>query len=202
MKLNLLKDNIESFESPELALKATPLFDFNYELTSVGIATGCVQSNNYKVDFALTNSANPINDLLKGLINIIFEPSHIWDEDNTSWIDWYEEDGGLKWVLSTEDGHSIRVKIIAYSDFFDEASGQVKLDVTLNLLDFYYAIVHRLDVFIKKVGLLNYEQRWQNDEFPLTYFLLLKKHLIEKGHWVPTDAPLGTLSNEIDFLLT
>ncbi len=177
-------------------------FHFTYDLVSVGIVEGKVQANNQTVNFRLTNNSNPLSDLLKGMISLIFEPSHIWGEDNVSWVDWYEEEGGLKWVLSTEDGHVVHVKIIRYDDFFDESSGRVVLDTAMGLLDLYYAIIHRLDILIKKTGLLNYEQKWQKDEFPFTYFLLLKKHLIEKGHWIPTKERLGTLNDEIDFLLT
>ncbi|MBR8536598.1 hypothetical protein KDU71_13570 [Carboxylicivirga sediminis] len=177
-------------------------FHFTYNLTGVGQVEGLVQANNQSVDFKLTNSSNPLNDLLKGMIKLIFEPSHIWGEDNISWVDWYEENGGIKWVLSTEDGHVVHVKIIRYEDFFDESTGKVVLDTALSLLDFYYAIIQQLDILLKKVGLLNYEQKWQKDEFPFTYFLLLKKFLIEKGHWIPTKERLGTLSDEIDFLLT
>lgn len=177
-------------------------FHFTYNLVGVGQVEGTVQTANQIVEFNLTNNSNPLNDLLKGMIKLIFEPSHIWGEDNISWVDWYEESGGLKWVLSTEDGHVVHVKIIRFEDFFDESSGKVVLDTALGLLDFFYAIVHRLDILLKKVGLLNYEQKWQKDEFPFTYFLLLKKFLIEKGHWIPTKERLGTLSDEIDYLLT
>ncbi|WP_430810657.1 MULTISPECIES: hypothetical protein [unclassified Carboxylicivirga] len=177
-------------------------FQFTYELVGVGQVAGAIKADNQNVIFTLSNNSNPLHDLLKGMINLVFEPSHIWGEDNTSWVDWYEETGGLKWVLSTEDGQVVRVKIIRYDDFFDEASGKVVLDTAMSLLDFYYGITQSLDVFIKQLGLLNYEQKWQKDEFPITYFLLLKKHLIEKGHWIPTKGRLGTLSDEIDILLT
>ncbi len=177
-------------------------FQFTYNLVGVGQVEGTIQTNNQAVEFNLTNNSNPLNDLLKGMIKLIFEPSHIWGEDNVSWVDWYEESGSLKWVLSTEDGHVVHVKIIRYDDFFDEASGSVVMDTAMSLLDFYYAIVQELDILLKKTGLLNYEQKWQNDEFPFTYFLLLKKYLIEKGHWIPTKERLGTLSDEIDYLLT
>ncbi|MCU4154874.1 hypothetical protein J1N10_02735 [Carboxylicivirga sp. A043] len=179
----------------------TPFY-FTYNLVAVGRVEGSIEANGQQVQFKLTNNSNPLFDLLKGMINLVFEPSHIWGEDNISWVDWYEEEGGLKWVLSTEDGHIVHIKVIKYADFFDESSGKVVLDTAIGILDFYYAIVHRLDILLKKEGLLNYEQKWQKDEFPFTYFLLLKKHLIEKGHWIPTKERLGTLSDEIDFLLT
>jgi len=140
-------------------------------------------------------------DLLKGLASMIFEPSHLWDEENMCWIDWYCDQSGIKWVLSTEDGHSLKVKIIRYADIFDESTAKVAIDSQVNFVEFYSLIIRELDGFIKKTGLLNYEQKWQKDEFPLTYFLLLKKYLIERGQWIPTNEKLGTLSDEIDFLL-
>jgi len=199
VKLNATEDKNMSFEKTN---EMNNQFHFSYKLTGVGQVEGSIATNSQKVDFQLSNNSNPLHDLLKGMINLIFEPSHIWGEDNISWVDWYEEMGGLKWVLSTEDGQTIHIKIIRFEDFFDESSGKVVIDQSLGMLDFYYSIIQRLDVLIKKEGLLNYEQKWQKDEFPFTYFLLLKKHLIEKGHWIPTKERLGTLSDEIDFLLT
>lgn len=177
------------------------LFDFTYELVAGGKATGNISFGEQSVPFTVNNSSNPLFDLLKGMSSLIFEPSHIWGEDNISWIDWYEEVGALKWILSTEDGVNILVKIVKYDDIFDESSANLIIDMQYDMQDFFYAIINKLDIFIKKVGLLNYEQQWQKDEFPLTYFLLLKKYLIEKGNWIPTNEKLGTLSDEIDFLL-
>ncbi len=177
------------------------LFDFTYELVAGGKATGNISFGEQKVPFTVNNSSNPLFDLLKGMSSLIFEPSHIWGEDNISWIDWYEEVGALKWILSTEDGMHILVKIVKYDDIFDESSANLIIDMKYDMQDFFYAIINKLDIFIKKIGLLNYEQQWQKDEFPLTYFLLLKKYLIEKGNWIPTNEKLGTLSDEIDFLL-
>lgn len=199
MDFNFTKNEDSAFDK---ASAMNHPFHFTYNLVAVGVVEGNVSANNQSVDFRLSNNSNPLHDLLKGMISLVFEPSHIWGEENISWVDWYEETGGLKWVLSTDDGHIALVKIIRYEDFFDEASGQVVLETSISMLDFYYAIIHRLDIFLKKEGLLNYEQKWQKDEFPFTYFLLLKKHLIEKGHWIPTKERLNTLSDEIDFLLT
>lgn len=176
-------------------------FDFTYEIMPGGKATGIISYGTNAVPFTVNNSGNPLFDLLKGMSSLIFEPSHIWGEDNISWIDWYEEVGGLKWILSTDDGLNIFVKLVKYEDIFDESSAKLEIDMQYDMQDFFYAIVNKLDIFIKKTGLLNYEQQWQKDEFPLTYFLLLKKYLIEKGSWIPTNEKLGTLSDEIDFLL-
>ncbi|GEM_PF-1271031 len=201
MKPNAVKGSNKSVDIPENIVEMNQDFHFTYDLVAVGQASGSITSGEQSVEFSLVNNSSPLTDLLKGMINILFEPSHIWGEENISWIDWYGNDSSLKWVLSTNDGNTIHVKLIQCEDFFEE-SGKVVLETSLSLLDFYYEIIQSLDRLIKKLGLLNYEQRWQHDEFPFTYFILLKKHLIEKGHWVPTDEKLGTLNDELDFLLT
>ncbi len=190
-----------SLETSDDADGMNQILSFKYQLDKPGVARGLFGLNDEVVDFEVTNVSNPLLDLLKGLASMIFEPSHLWDEENMCWIDWYCEQCGIKWVLSTEDGHSLRVKIIRYEDFFDESTAAVAIDSVVNFVEFYSLIIRELDGFIKKTGLLNYEQKWQQDEFPLTYFLLLKKYLIERGQWIPTNEKLGTLSDEIDFLL-
>ncbi|TAJ12255.1 hypothetical protein DMA11_13465 [Marinilabiliaceae bacterium JC017] len=178
----------------------TPI-SFLYQIEKPGIASGTLSLHQQSVSFQVTNVSNPLYDLLKGMASLIFEPSHLWGEENMSWIDWYAESNGIKWVLSTEDGKQVHLKVIEYLDIFDESTGKVKIDGVCDFLDLYGAIVQRLDTFIKEMGLLNYEQQWQKDEFPITYFLLLKKHLIEKGSWVSEKIKNNTLNDEIDLLL-
>jgi len=176
-------------------------FDFTYALISGGKASGKVVFNNREIEFEVSNSGNPLYELLKGMANLIFEPSHIWGEDNISWVDWYDDSSFIRWVISTEDGLNVNVKLIHYQDAFDESTGSLVIEGSMDMPEFYYAIIYKLDKFIKRMGLLNYEQQWQKDEFPLTYFLLLKKYLIEKGSWIPTNEKVGSLSDELDFLL-
>ncbi len=176
-------------------------FDFTYELVSGGKASGRVVFNDYEVHYEVTNSCNPLFELLKGMAKLIFEPSHIWGEDNISWVDWYGDYACLRWVISTDDGLRADVKLIQYEDIFDETSSALVAEGSISIVNFYCAIIQKLDRFIKREGLLNYEQKWQKDEFPLTYFLLLKKYLIEKGCWIPTNEKVGSLSDEMDYLL-
>ncbi len=201
MKPNLSNVQADSANGYENTQRMSIPFDFTYELITGGKAAGRIEFQEHVVEFEVVNSGNPLYDLLKGMSSLIFEPSHIWGEDNISWVDWYEEVGCLRWVLSTEDGLNIQVKLIKYEDVFDESTGSVVAEGLLDMQDFYYAIIHKLDKFIKRMGLLNYEQQWQKDEFPLTYFLLLKKYLIEKGSWIPTNEKVGILSDELDFLI-
>ncbi|MGV8827764.1 MAG: hypothetical protein ACWA6U_05525 [Breznakibacter sp.] len=179
--------------------EALPLFSFQLEKSGKAMVQFC--SDEQSAKFQLTNVSNPLNDLLKGMASLIFEPSHLWGEENYCYIDWYCEETSYKWALSTEDGVMLDVKIMYASDLFDESSSVTMVDCRCNFLDFYLAIVRELDFFIKQTGLLNYEQKWQKDEFPITYLLLMKKYLIDKGHWIPNSRNNGTLSDELILLL-
>ena len=174
---------------------------FKYSLTKPGIASGMIEVNSHPVEFEVTNTGDPLTDLLRGMVSLIFEPSHIWNEENIQWIDWYGVSKSFKWVFTTDNGESINIKIIEYSDLFDNTTGITKISEKCNLTEFYLTIIQEIDRFIRKTGLLNYEQKWQNEEFPLTYFLIIKKHLLEKGiRSSPSNDP-GVLNNELNILL-
>lgn len=201
MKSNPFNEPLDSNETSDHICQNGRIMGFRYELLSKGKACGEFIYDESKVEFTVDNSTNPLSELLKGMINLIFEPSHIWGEENCSTIDWYTESGCLRWKISTENGNGLEFSLIHYTDMFDESTGDVLIESSSLMTDFYFAIVHELDIFIKRVGLLNYEQQWQGDEFPLTYFLVLKKLLIEKGSWIPSVEKVGSLSDEIDFLM-
>jgi len=173
---------------------------FTYTLTAPGTASGSVELNGQKAEFVVSNAGNPLADLLRGMVSLIFEPSHIWDEENIQLIDWYGNEKSYKWAFSTDDGETIRIKIIEYTDLFDSSTAITKLNGACPMLSFYYGIITELDRFIKDTGLLNYEQQWQKEEFPLTYFLILKKHLVERGLWDKEYKSSGILNNEMDIL--
>lgn len=175
--------------------------DFSFVLEKSGQALVQFSADDQFVKIQLTNVSNPLNDLLKGMASLIFEPSHLWGEENLAHIDWYCDDTSYKWIISTEDGASLNIKIQKTGDFFDDADTVTLLEHTCNFLDFYLAVVRELDFFIKQTGLLNYEQKWQKDEFPITYLLLMKKFLIDKGYWIPNSRNNGTLSDELILLL-
>ena len=173
---------------------------FKYQLTDPGSAASVLDINGHTVEFTVSNAGDPLSDLLRGMVAIIFEPSHIWNEENIQLIDWYGEEKSYKWILSTEDGEAVTIKIIEYTDLFDSSTGVTVLNEVTAAADLYYGIILGLDEFIKSTGLLNYEQHWQKDEFPLTYFLILKKYLIEKGLWDGQPDKSGILNNEMDIL--
>lgn len=179
--------------------EALPLF--NFQLEKSGEAMVHFSAEEQMAQFRLSNVSNPLNDLLKGMAALIFNPRHIWGEENSCHIDWYCDEMCYKWYLSTEDGVYINVKIIEAKDIFDEETYETIVNCSCNILDFYLAVVRELDFFIKQTGLLNYEQSWKKDEFPITYLLLMKKYLIDKGYWIPNSRNNGTLSDEIILLL-
>ena len=173
---------------------------FVYQIKKPGVAQGKLAIHDTIVPFEVTNVSNPLYDLLKGLVGMIYEPSHLWDEENICCIDWYCDNNALKWILNTPDGKNINIKLLALEDIFDESSAKVVLESTCKFTELYQAIIHELDRFIKEVGLLNYEQLWQKDEFPLTYFLILKKHLIEHGRWNASETESINLFDEMNIL--
>ena len=174
---------------------------FTYHIQPPGKASGKLTVSNKRVSFEITNISNPLLDLLKGLVNMIVEPNHLWEEENICWIDWFRDDSCTKWVLSTNNGTDLNIKVLGSDDIFDDSNVEVKLDATCDFMQFCKAIISELDTFLKEIGLLNYEQIWRKDEFPLTYFLILKKYLIEHGIWRPDNSDnTGNLSDEINLL--
>ena len=174
---------------------------FSYQITQTGMARVGFSLNETEVSFNATNHANPLYDLLNGMAGMILNPAHMWNEENQAWIEWYGENGALRWVLTTTDGDTLQVKIYKITDIFDDSGTNIAIDGTCNMNLFFYAIVKELDQMIKQMGLLNYSQQWQKDEFPLTTFLFLKKQLIDKGVWEVSKAQSTTLSMEMELLL-
>ncbi len=170
---------------------------FTYNIASKGLALGELTIRNHTVPFEITNVSNPLFDLLKGMVSLINEPSHLWDEENICWIDWYNDSSGYKWILSTPDGKNLHIKLDFLEDIFNESEANTVINTICNFQHFYQEIIQELDRLIKDIGLLNYEQLWQKDEFPLTYFLILKKHLMEQGKW---DSKIPDTTNFLDEL--
>ncbi len=173
---------------------------FIYHIQPPGIGTGKLVIYDKSITFDISNISNPLYDLLKGLVVMVHEPRHLWDEENVCWIDWFHDTSCYKWVLSTLDGKKLSIKVTASDDIFDDSSAKTILESSCDFMVFCNAIVKELDIFIKELGLLNYQQIWQKDEFPLTYFLILKKYLIENGLWSPGKIDDSNLDEEINIL--
>lgn len=177
---------------------------FSYHILNNGVAEGSLYLKDTSVAFQLSNFANPLRDLLHAMMQLLTEPSHLWEEENQQWIEWYLEKGMWRWLLSTHDGKHLWIKIMNAGDFDTEHSSHCLMDAQCSLDHFYLAIVSELDALIKQIGLLNYHRMWKGEEFPLTVFLYLKKYLIDKKLWQYNTSEVEghNLNREMDILLT
>lgn len=175
---------------------------FEYKLHGAGKALGHFTMRDKSVSFELSNVSNPLSDLLNGLAGLILAPSHIWGEDNVAWVEWYGQTSSWRWMLSTIDGTHLSVMVSETADMFSDSEPHTVVEGGCLLDHFILTIVTELDRMIKHHGLLNYVQQWQKDEFPVTTFLFLKKHLADKGLWEQNPIHNDTLRMETDLLLS
>jgi hypothetical protein len=176
-------------------------FGFTYKLTETGKAQGVFSLAEQELPFETVNASNPIGDLLKAMVSLIQEPAHLWDEENAAAVEWYSDNHLLVLEFSSPDGKTIDLSITRNSAPFGEESEPLSLSGTIALEDFCLGIIQELDKLIKNLGLLNYAQQWQSDEFPLTWFLILKKYLIGWKCWKPSPEEADVLESEFMMIL-
>ncbi|GAO29101.1 hypothetical protein [Geofilum rubicundum] len=177
-------------------------FRFKYKLSETGKVKGYFELNNKNLPFEVTNASNPLGDLLKAMVSFVQEPAHLWGEINATAVEWYGDDCIFVLEFSSDDGKTLQLSITRNSAPFGEQVPGMAITGTLELEQFYLTIIKELDGMIKYLGLLNYAQMWQNDEFPLTYFLLLKKYLIEWKRWTPSLEESDVLESEFMMVLS
>lgn len=177
-------------------------FKFKYDLPETGKAIGYFAFGKKELHFDALNVCNPLADMLKAMVNLIHEPSHLWGEENNVAIEWYSEDCIFVLEISSPDGKKIHFTFTKSSAPFGAEVPPVKIEGKLPLQEFYLQIIIELDLFIKRLGLLNYHQNWQNDEFPLTFFLILKKYLINWKVWIPSKEEADILESEFMMILS
>ncbi|MBQ3636004.1 MAG: hypothetical protein II951_10370 [Bacteroidales bacterium] len=172
---------------------------FSFELTQPGAALAVFVFDGVENEFELTNVCNPLGDMLSAMAAMVTNPSQLWEGENTAGFIWYCESESYNWTLTAKKGGRLEIRITQSCEFFgDDEVEIVKGECDEDL--FISKIVGALDVFIKDSGLLNYQQVWQANEFPLTYFLILKKHLIDNGKWQESGGGT-TLADESALLL-
>ena len=167
-------------------------FSFTYNLVETGRGKGLFKINDQIMEFETTQASNPLRDLLQAMVTIIQSPSHLWDEKNNAVVEWYCDKCLLLIDISSPDGKTIHLNLTYTSGPFEEEVATTNASCILPLKSFYLAIIKELDQLIKQKGLLNYTQIWQKDEFPLTFFLILKKYLINWKEW-----KLGIMDSDI-----
>lgn len=175
---------------------------FNYNLAENGRAKALLVVGDELWSFEVSNQGDPLKELLDNMCAMILTPSHLWEEQNLFATDWFCDLIGVRWTLSTADGEWLYVKLEVFDDIFDADSGNVIFETECGYIEFFNAIIKELDRFIKKVGLLNYKQKWHNQGFPISSFLFLKKMLIERGVWKPNGKASKAFTDELDLLLS
>lgn len=174
---------------------------FTYALQQPGTALATFSADGCDVEFELTNISNPLGDLLEGLVTMITTPSHIWGEDNVCHVIWYGESSSYNWQVRRVNDEMCNVLITESVDFFGDDTETELLTFSCPFMQLLHCFVSELDHFIKGIGLLNYSQKWQKDDFPVTQFLFLKKTLIDNGLWASKGAHENILNDEIKLLL-
>lgn len=175
---------------------------FTYELREPGTSFATLKVQDDIVEFELTNVSNPLGDLTEGLVTMITTPSHLWGEENTCHVIWYGEASTYKWNITYTENNQCHILITESVDFFGDDTESPLVEFDCNFHDLILCFIEELDTFIKRIGLLNYTQTWQKDEFPITQFLFLKKVLIENNKWTSSpDKANGILNDELSMLL-
>lgn len=174
---------------------------FTYELGEPGTAKASFAYHDVALDFELSNICNPLGDMLSGLVSLLASPSYLWGEEGMSHIEWYNDSDSFYWQLTLRNRETLNIRIVKSAGFFDEGETELlNADCVCN--EFIYCIISELDTLIKRTGMLNYSQQWQKAEFPITYFLFLKKVLIDNGRWHPgSRKQCDILSDEVLLLL-
>ncbi|MGQ1945938.1 hypothetical protein ACT3CD_02395 [Geofilum sp. OHC36d9] len=180
----------------------TSKLKFKYDLVGTGKAKGLFVIEDTTLSFNTINVCDPLGDLLQAMVSIIQEPSHLWDEENSAVVEWYCDEFILVLDLSSPDGNTIHLNLTQTAVPFGEEMPLRKISGDFELKDFYLTIISELDRLIKQKGLLNYVQLWQKNEFPLTYFLILKKYLINWKIWKPDVIDNDILESEFMMILT
>lgn len=177
-------------------------FIFKYNMTEVGKAQGYFELNKDRWSFELVNASNAVGDLLKAMVSLLQVPAHLLGEENSTAIEWYSDEFIYVLEFQSDDGHEILLTFTRHSAPFGEELPPHSVSATVKLYVFYLAVIQELDRLIKRLGLLNYAQTWQNDEFPLTYFLTLKKYLIDWKKWKPSMEESDVLESEFMIVLS
>ncbi len=175
---------------------------FTLSLGQPGTALALYVVDGIETEFELSNVCNPLSDMLVALTSLITNPVQLWEGTNTAAFTWYSDKESYNWTLTARQDGTLQVHVTQSCEFFGDDEVEV-VACECTLTDFVLCVTMELDRFIKSVGLLNYNQQWQTGEFPLTYFLILKKHLIDQGIWTAAQGnDGGTLEDEMKLIIS
>lgn len=152
---------------------------FEYDLTGVGWADGCIEINSTIVHFASSYITDALYDMLKAVNSLIpvVSPYPV----SMAQFEWNEEPGGTVWTLSKNDGNSLRVQIKSFEDLRNKKQEVIELDETCSIYDFTSTIAQTLDLLLRKYGQEGYKEKWVNFDFPMDNYLKLKGFIAKKN---------------------
>lgn len=174
--------------------------EFHFALGEPGRAVATYTVDGEVAEFELSNVCNPLGDMLCALAQMLTNPSHLWEGAATAAFVWYAEQESYNWTLAVDKDENLTVRVTQSCEFFGDDEVEL-VSCRCRVEDFVLCIVRGLDPFIKKMGLLNYFQQWQTAEFPITYLLIIKRHLVERGLWGAEGDDAVNLASEISLLL-
>ncbi|MFC3883445.1 hypothetical protein ACFOU2_07905 [Bacillus songklensis] len=144
--------------------------EFVYELHGHGWASGHIEINEKKCEFACSYLSVGIGELIERLRHLITDDPDI----NPNPIYWEEEPNGTYWTLKKIDQNQLLVRI-EYEDEF-EGKRELLLQETVLLKDFVNMILSTTTKLLQYHGIVGYRQSWGH-EFPLADYLQLKTFL-------------------------
>ena len=152
---------------------------FNYELTGIGWASGEIEINNQVTHFEVSYLSDPITDLINGLLSLI--PGCVPEDELKTKItfEWYEEPGGLLWLLEAIEVNKLKVTITSYEDIDhkNETNKRIDIETECDFLEFITLVTIIFENFIKNYGFIGYRNTWCRGEFPLSGLLILKNYI-------------------------
>ncbi|MDD9271733.1 hypothetical protein ACFPES_32340 [Paenibacillus sp. GCM10023248] len=151
---------------------------FEYELTGIGWADGCIEINSSTVHFAASYITDALYDMLKAVNSLVPEVSPF--PVSMAQFEWNEEPGGTVWTLSKINVNSLRVQIKSYEDLRNKKNQVIELDETCSIHEFIRTIAQTLDMLLRKYGREGYKEKWVNFDFPMDNYLKLKGFTAKK----------------------
>lgn len=145
---------------------------FEYELTGVGWAEGCIEINSAIAYFEASYITDALYDMLKAVSSLVPEVSPY--PVSMAQFEWNEEPGGTVWTLSKIALISLHVQIKSYQDLRSKRNEIIALDETCTIHEFISTITQTLDMLLRKYGREGYKEKWVNFDFPMDLYLKLK----------------------------
>lgn len=161
----------------------------DYKLTGHGWAECTIDINGT----FCTTTASYLSDCLKGFIDATCA---ILKGDHEARFVFDEEPGEYRWILNSTSRDAVKITILAYDKLWGEmsdAEGKIIFETAISKHDFATELKASLDRLLAEHGLLGYEEKWDEHQFPVLSYQELCALLD-----VSSDLPELKSSNSIE----